>query len=536
MNLHFLIIALTACGSILLSAASPNSTNPPNIIYILSDDQGYGDVGVFWQNQRAAQADRSRPLFATPQLDKMARAGVMMTQHYVGAPVCAPARASLLTGLTQGHANVRDNQFDQALADTHTLATVLREAGYATAAVGKWGLQGANPEDAESTSETWSAHPTKRGFDDYFGYVRHEDGHSHYPKENEIQLWENDAEISELFDRCYSTDLFTARAKKWIVDHSTSQPEQPFFLFLAYDTPHFKLQNPPCAYPAWGGIDGGVQWMGEPHAMINTATGSVDDWMHPDFEAATWDHDRDPDTAERPWPDSQKRYANSVRRIDDSVGDVLQLLRDLNLDDNTLVVFTSDNGPTDENYRQKARDVSFFQSYGPFDRTKRDVWEGGLRMPTIAYWPSVFPAGRVDHQPSGQWDWLATFSELAGLAVPPVTDGVSLTPNLTGQGEREPGVLYFEYFSRGKTPKYRDYLSSRRGRKRGQMQAIHHAGYKGVRYDVQSADDDFEIYDLLRDPGETQNLAAGDALAKVQAEMKARVLQVRLPDPAAPRP
>lgn len=327
-QLSFLLLAGTCVGGWLDGAtlAAPPAVRP-NILFILTDDLGYGDVGAFYQNQRAARHDRSVPFFSTPNLDALAHDGVMLMQHYSGAPVCAPSRASLLAGLTQGHCNVRDNQFDKALADSHTLATVLRQAGYATAAFGKWGLQGGGesgkePDMAAPAVERaaemtpWTAYPTKRGFDYFFGYVRHKDGHFHYPKEDHREVWEKDREVSQDLDKCYTTDLWTARAKKWITEQTAAHAGQPFFVYLAYDTPHAKLQNPPCAYPAGGGLTGGVQWTDQPHAELNTATGAVDGYMFPDYANATWDNDHDPATPEVPWPDVQRRYANDVRRID----------------------------------------------------------------------------------------------------------------------------------------------------------------------------------------------------------------------------
>lgn len=525
----------------------------PNIIFILCDDLGYGDVGVFYQNQRAALNDRSVPFFSTPHIDSLARDGVKLMQHYSGAPVCAPSRASLLTGLTQGHASVRDNQFDKALPDTHTLGTVMKQAGYATAAFGKWGLQGTDKapkkekkNEAEDAGggvaaggimpDSWIAYPTKRGFDHYFGYVRHVDGHFHYPKEDGREVWENDREVSGDLDKCYTADLFTARAKKWITDQTNAHPKQPFFIYLAYDTPHAKLQNPPCAYPAGGGLEGGVQWTGQPHAMLNTATGTVDGYMFPDYAKATWDDDHNPATPEVPWPDVQKRFANDVRRIDFCVGDMLQLLKDLKIDDNTLVVFTSDNGPSQESYLPEKYAPTFFRGFGPFDGIKRDTWEGGMREPTLARWPGGIPAGRVDKDPSGQWNWLATFCDLAGVPAPAASDGVSLRPSLTGRGRQMPGTVYIEYFEKGRTPKYEEFDSTHQGRERAQMQNIYLNGYKGIRYNVKSADDDFEIYNLAKDEREIHNLAASPEFAALQTEMKARVLQVRTPNSSAPRP
>ncbi|MCB1209387.1 MAG: sulfatase-like hydrolase/transferase [Verrucomicrobiales bacterium] len=528
-------------------AAAPR----PNVIFILCDDLGYGDVGVFYQNKRAAMKDRSVPFFTTPHIDTMARDGAKLMQHYSGAPVCAPSRGSLLTGLTQGHCNVRDNQFDKALADTHTLGTVMRQAGYSTAAFGKWGLQGGGekakkgkkgvkeeePKSNGVLPESWVAYPTKRGFDDYFGYVRHVDGHFHYPKEDGREVWSNDAEVSADLDKCYTADLFTARAKKWITDQTTAHPEKPFFIYLAYDTPHAKLQNPPCAYPDGGGLKGGVQWTGKAHAMLNTAIGEVDGYMHPDYATATWDDDHDPSTPEVAWPEAQKRYANDVRRIDFCVGDVLQLLTDLKIADNTLVVFTSDNGPSQESYLPNdPYEPTFFRGFGPFDGIKRDTWEGGMREPTLVRWPAGIAAGSVHSQLCGHWDWLSTFADAAGLPAPAASDGVSLLPSLTGKGTQREGIVYIEYFQNGRTPKYAAFDDSHQNRQRGQMQNIYLNGYKGVRYNVQSADDDFEIYDLAKDERELTNLATRSGMAELQAAMKARVLQVRIPNDSAPRP
>lgn len=524
------IVVLAVAGREPLVAAER-----PNILFILCDDLGYGDLGVTFQNQRAAKKDPAVPHFSTPKIDTLARDGMTLEQHYCGAPVCAPSRASLLTGLTQGHANVRNNQFDKALADTHTIGSVLQRAGYATSAIGKWGLQGA-PKKNGSPAE-WPAYPTKRGFDDFYGYVRHKDGHFHYPKEDQREIWDNDREVASDLDLCFTTDLFTARAKKWISEHSRSTPDKPFFLFLAYDTPHAVLHNPPCEFPAGGGLTGGLQWTGKPHAMINTATGKMDSWMHPDYAGATWDNDGDGATLEKPWPTAQKRYANNVRRIDDCVGDLLQLLTDLEIADDTVVIFTSDNGPSTESYLPGAPyQPDFFHGFGPFDGIKRDTLEGGLRVPMLVRWPAGIAAGSVDKKPSGQWDWLATFAEMAGVPAPAASDGVSLVPNLTGKGERAAGTLYVEYFQEGKTPGYPTFSPNNRQRKRGQMQVVFADGYKGLRYNVQSADDPFEIYDLKNDPQETRNLAKTESFSRLQTTMKALALQSRMPDPSAPRP
>ena len=214
------------CGAVFSSGilAAPIPTpkaERPNIVFVLVDDLGWGDVGSFFHNGRDDAP--SLPFHSTPNLDRMAAEGARMTHHYVAAPVCAPSRASLLQGVTQGHANVRDNHFDKALERNHTHATVLGEAGYATAAIGKWGLQGVAMSGADSAS-----HPLDRGFDYYFGYIDHVSGHEHYPKEmlyygtrikrnGPVAVWDNRANVTDQLDKCYSTDLFTSRAKEWIV-------------------------------------------------------------------------------------------------------------------------------------------------------------------------------------------------------------------------------------------------------------------------------------------------------------------------------
>jgi arylsulfatase A-like enzyme len=511
----------------------------PNIIFILTDDLGYGDVGVFFQNGRKKTNDRSEPWMATPQLDQLARQGARLTQHYCGAPVCAPARSSLLSGKSQGHANVRDNQFDKALEDNHTMASTLRKAGYTTAAFGKWGLQGDKRWD--KTGDEWIAHPLNRGFDFYFGSIRHADGHEHYPKEGVVrgkkQVWDNRTEISDQLDKCYTADLWTARTKKWIIDFKKEYAaDKPFFIYLSYATPHAALELPTQAYPEGGGLKGGLQWLGEPGRMINTASGKVDSWIHPDYANATYDNDKNHSTSEVPWPDVHKRYATSVRRIDSEVGDLMQLLKDLHIDNNTLVVFTSDNGPSLESYLPEKITPDFFNSFGPFDGVKRDCWEGGVRMPAIVSWPGHIPANSVVTNPSGAHDWLPTFTAAAGVPAPASSDGVSLLPSLTKTGKQSNSLVYIEYVQNEATPAFKEFDPQHRNRLRNQMQLIRFGDTLGIRYDVKSANDDFEIYNVVKDPQEIKNLAGNAGMNAIQNRMKERVLQVRRPQADAPRP
>ena len=538
MNLKRTLLVLAAMGS--LSSASLAAA-PPNILFILTDDLGWGDLGVLYQNQRQAAHVRSKPWEFTPHLDRFATEGVQLRDHYCAAPVCAPSRASILLGVSQGHANVRDNQFDKALENNHTLATVLDQAGYATVAVGKWGLQGAG--EGKDSPAQWAAYPTKRGFGDYFGYVRHADGHEHYPKEapytakrKSKEVWAGAVDITPTLDKCYTADLWTAWAKHWIIEHQRTNSTRPFFMYLAYDTPHAVQELPTQAYPPGGGLHGGMQWLGTPGHMISTASGQVDAWVHPDYAQATYDDDNNPATPEVPWPDVYKRYATAVRRIDDAVGDLIQLLHDLRIDQDTLVVFTSDNGPSIESYiPNEPLRADFFESFGPFDGIKRDCWEGGERVPTLARWPGHIPSGKVVTRPSISYDWLRTLAAAAGLPAPARADGVSLLPEMTGQGiQADRGYVYVEYYEHGRTPDYAVFAPSHRNRKRAQMQIVRIGSFAGVRYDVQSQADPFEVYNVDSDPKETHNLAA--QMPALEEKMKTLALQVRRPNSSAPRP
>jgi arylsulfatase A-like enzyme len=480
----------------------------PNIIFILCDDMGYGDLGVLYQNSRAPGLPREK----TPNLDAFAAEGMQLREHYCPAPICAPSRASLLLGVHQGHANVRDQQFDKALEDNHTLGTVLQAAGYATAAIGKWGLGG--DDEGGTTPAEWPAYPTRRGFDYFFGYERHGDGHDHYPKEapysnHSKQCYDGDINITPMLDKCYTTDLFTARAKKWIIDHLQTHPDQPFFLYLAFDTPHSVYELPTQAYPPGGGLRGGLQWLDRPGHMITTANGQVDSYVYPEYARATYDDDHNPATPEVPWPEVFQRFASGIRRIDDAVGDLKKLLQDLNIETNTLVIFTSDNGPTIEDalHLKRRYAADFFDNFGPMDGIKRDSFEGGIRMPALVRWPGKVPAGTTNFAPSQFQDWMQTLADLAGLPAPARTDGVSLVPTLTGHGRQRPSTVYVEYFDPSSTPNYAEFEPAHRQRLRNQMQVIGLDGYQGVRYDIGSQTDNFEIYDALHDPKEATNLA-----------------------------
>lgn len=507
--------SFTRILSILL-VSSLTTLASPNIIFILTDDLGYGDLGVLFQNNKAGTKKLS-----TPELDAMAGEGMILNRHYTPAPVCAPARASLLLGVHQGHSNVRDNQFDKALEDNHTLASTLKAAGYYTAIIGKYGLQGSG-----SNPTGWPAYPTKRGFDYFYGYVRHGDGHTHYPdhvtaSRGEKEVWENNSEISDDLDKCYTTDLFTARAKKLIIDETNNNPNRPFFLYLAYDTPHAALQLPTVAYPSGKGVSGGLQWNGTAGSMINTATGTIDSFRNPLYTG-------------NGWSDGDERFATMVTRIDECVGDLVQTLKDLDIDENTIVIFSSDNGPHSESYISGiGHNPTAFDSYGPFEGEKRDTHEGGIRMPTLAWGPTNLQANATSNQHSQFHDWLPTFCELAGVPSPARTDGVSLLPTLTGSGTQKIPTTYVEYSTSGNTP---NYYTNHGGTSRNQSQVIYLDGYKGIRNNVTSHSQNFRIYDTINDEPEANNLAGTSAyFIELQQRMKDRVLEIRQPNSSATR-
>lgn len=511
----------------------------PNIIMVLVDDLGWGDLSF------CPDLQGQRPQIPTPRLADMAQNGTMMSRHYTAAPVCAPARASLFSGVHQGHAEVvRNNSFDAALENSHTLASVLKQAGYATALIGKWGIGGG--VEGGGTPQTAAAWPTRRGFDYFFGYHNHIAGHRHYPKEESNAdpethanaVWDGDKIITADLDNCYSTDLFTARAKKWVQDHRAVHPDQPFFLALTLIAPHARLAVPSAPYPA-----DGVQWLGTPGHMINTATGNWDSFIDPRVDKAA-------DTAE--WKEharslgnekntllAARRHGTMVARVDDAMGDLVDTCRKLGIDKDTFIVFLSDNGPHNEpgavgamaGHPAPRQNPAFFRSYGGADGIKRDVWDGGLRVPCLVYAPGIVKPGQVNMQPSQFQDWMATFADLAGVPRPMRCDGVSLLPTLSGNAAaQEQGVVYSEYKFDGAMQFFPDYADNKRNRTRGEQQVLYFRSPQGkllkaIRSNIRTGQEDFEIYDTAADPHETRNLAADHAT--LQPVLKAAVLQNR---------
>lgn len=527
MNLFgFVIFTLVTVSSCL---AAPGSARP-NILFILVDDMGWGDLESNWTRKElnGRVVDRKHEL-KTPALSAMAREGIQLRRHYSAAPVCAPARASLLLGVHQGNSRVvRNNLFDKPIEDSHTLGTVLRGAGYDTAAIGKWGVGGGGESGVPMT-----AGPHQRGFDYFYGLLDHLSGHFHYPAESR-NIFEYDGSglnpewkniKGSVPVTAYSTDLFTACAKQWIIDQhqSSRKTGKPFFLYLALPAPHANLVVPAVPYPSGGGLKGGLQWVEKDGVKsVNTAfdpraATDKDTYIHPDNAGFT--------------SEAARRHATMIRRVDDALADLIHLLKDLKIDDHTMIVFTSDNGPhheggADPGRRHPSQDPMFFKSYGMMDGTKRDVLEGGMRVPALVRWPARIPKGRISLHASQFHDWMATLADAGGAPVPARSDGVSLMPMLTGhEAEQRPGVIYAEYQVAGKTPGYRDFLDEHKGAERGQQQLVVVDGMKGMRRGVKDAHAEFMIFDTLRDPQEQKNLA--EEHTGLAARMQAAALSNR---------
>ncbi len=529
----------------------PGVGRRPNIILVLCDDLGWGDLGCFWQNRRQA---KNRLL--TPNLDRMAAEGLMLTDHCSAAPVCAPARASLVTGKNQGHCNLRDNAFDAAIDPHMTLATVLKQAGYATWHIGKWGVGGGYQSGTRRTAMACQA-----GFDYSYGYPAHLHGHSYYhcflEGQTDIDSATSHSPVLESYAEAayqaagrpegfardqepgaktaqwrrpapneearfvYDADLFTAKAKALIRAHQEGPAKDaPFFLLLCQTAVHGSgnrqvadpaiackdvFQVPGGPYPAlrdddptWGG---GADLEGAVKATPQTAN----TWIHPDFRA---------------YPtDSERRYATTVRRLDDAMGDLLHFLKVRGLDRDTLVVFTSDNGPAGEYLRPAGlKWVETMDSNGPFRGMKRWAYQGGLREPTLVRWPGVVAPGAVSALPCDQTCWMPTFAEAAGLPAPAHADGVSLLPTLAGAGRQLPQRLYAEYVDGGS------------GQGFGLEQTLREGRWAAVRNHAKGAKT--ELYDLDADPGQTRDVAAD--FPDVAARLGALLLASRIPTPRVP--
>jgi arylsulfatase A-like enzyme len=420
------------------SAAAPR----PNLVFILADDLGYGEIGCYGQK-----------IIQTPRIDRMAREGMRFTQFYAGATVCAPSRSVLMTGQHHGRTRVRGNAgprnpLAQSLRSNDvTVAKVLQAAGYRTALVGKWGLGDVGVAE--------QGLPRKHGFDHFFGYLSQHHAHNHFPD----YLWRNEEKVPLPNDRVpvgdqgggyarnpkvYADDLFADEAVKFIGENRA----QPFFLFLSLVVPHAN----------------------------NERNRELKDG------AEVPDHGP---YADQPWPTPNKGHAAMITRMDAYVGRILDELKRLKLDERTLVIFTSDNGP----HKESGNSVEFFKASGPLRGIKRDLTDGGIRVPFIAWWPGTVKARKVSEHVGYFGDFMATALELAGATPPANLDSISFAPALLGKHRRQlrHEWLYFEFHEGG-------FKSA----------AIRDGRWKGIRKGTTNAP--IDLYDLKRDIGETNNL------------------------------
>mgnify|MGYP002031739172 CR=1 FL=1 len=423
------------------------AVDKPNLIFILADDLGYGDVGYNGQQH-----------ILTPRIDQMAAEGKVLTDHYAGATVCMPSRGALMTGFHTGHGRIRGNPnwtvsgvaVDLKPGDI-TVAEEMKRAGYKTAVIGKWGL-------AENSLDGL---PTWQGFDYFMGYRTHVDAHHHYWP----LLWENertfhiDGNDYMNTEGKYVHDIVTDSALQYIRD----KQEDPFFLFVAYALPHYELTVPEDSKEPYKNLG----WPKEPRKKA---------------------HYRDDE-------DGNVAYAGMVSRMDRDVGRILDLLRQLDLEENTLVIFTSDNGPVYE------RDDRFFNSNGVLRGGKRDLYEGGIRVPFVAWWPGKIEPGSNSAYPSAFWDFLPTACELAGIEPTEKSlNGISYLPTLMGQKQKNrDAVLYWEF-----------------NEVDGPIQAIRKGNWKAVKY----LEKPIELYNLASDISETTDLATR------QPDQAARMLEL----------
>ncbi len=409
-------------------------TRKPNIVVILADDLGYGEVGCFGQKK-----------IRTPSIDALAAEGMRLTRHYSGSTVCAPSRCVLLTGKHTGHAFIRDNgelptEGQRPIpAGTATIGRMLQDAGYETAVIGKWGLGGPGS----------SGEPNKQGFDHWFGYLCQRHAHNYYPK----YLWRNgkkeklDGNTRGLTGRHYAPDLMEKDALRFI----RRNRKKPFFLYLATPVPHVAVQAPEDSLDEYRGK-----------------------WDDPPYDGSK---------GYLPHPAPRAGYAAMVTRMDRTVGRITALLKELGLDNDTIVFFTSDNGPT----FCGGADSAFFESAGPFRGLKCSLYEGGIRVPMIVRWPGRVEPGTTSDHVSAFQDFMPTLAGISGSQTPSDMDGISLLPTLLGRGEQKKhDYLYWEYRSR-------------------RCQAVRMGDWKAV-YHIRQ--DRFELYNLADDIGESQNIAS----------------------------
>lgn len=439
---------MLARGAAAELAVDSATRSPPNIVLILADDLGYGDLGCYGQRR-----------IRTPHLDRLAAEGIRYRQCYAGSTVCAPSRCALMTGRHMGHARIRGNSELPLAAEDVTLGEVLQSAGYVTGAVGKWGLGEAGSPGV----------PTRQGFGTWFGYLNQVHAHNYYPD----FLWRDEMRVEIEGNRNdqrqqYSPDLMVEEALRFL----DARGRERFFLYLAFTLPHANNER--------GRLTG--------NGMEVPDAGPYRD---------------------EPWPEPQRNHAAMITRLDAAVGQVLTRLEALGVAERTLVLFSSDNGPPQEG----GADPAFFHSSGGLRGWKRDLYEGGIRVPMLVRWPARIPAGQTSDLVWAFWDVLPTLAEVAGASRPAELDGVSIasswqSPPADALTAVHSG-LYWEFHERGFE------------------QAARWGRWKGVRHAPNGA---LELYDLSTDPGEQHDVSAEHPAEVAQIVEYLRTARSESPD------
>ena len=422
-----------------------SETKKPNIVYILADDLGYGDLSCYGQTN-----------FQTPNIDKLAETGMRFTQHYSGSTVCAPSRSALMTGQHTGHTFIRGNKEVQPEgqypleAKAVTMAELLKDAGYVTGAFGKWGL-GAPGSEGD---------PNNQGFDEFFGYNCQRMGHNYYP----YHMWHNQEKVMLLGNEGkgtadYGPEVIHKYAMKFLEDNK----DESFFMYYPSIIPHAELFAPEEYMAKYRG-----KFLPEKNYK------GVDDG--PNYRLGPYGSQ----------PESHAAFAAMVDYLDMQVGEIVAKLKELGVYDNTLIIFTSDNGP----HLEGGADPDYFNSNGPLRGYKRDLYEGGIRVPMIAVWNGKIEAGTESDHVSAFWDVMPTVTEMAGISAPENIDGISFLPTLLGKEQKSHDYLYWEFHERS-------------GR-----QALRKGDWKLVRYNVlKPQETTTELYNLAEDIGEENNVA-----------------------------
>lgn len=447
-----------------ISAQNSQTTNfdKPNIIYILADDLGYGDLSSYGQEK-----------FDTPNIDKLASQGMLFTQYYSGSTVCAPSRSAFLTGMHTGHTFIRGNK--EILPEgqfpipdnTNTLAEVLKDAGYVTGAFGKWGLGFPGSE----------GDPVNQGFDVFYGYNCQRLGHKYYPD----HLWSNKDSIvitenKNFANKVYAPSLIHQKTLQFMEENK----DKPFFAYVASIIPHAELAAP--------------EMIMEKYRNKFLPEKEYDGkFTNAEYRNGGYE----------PQKESHAAFAAMVDLLDKQVGEIMEKVNELGIANNTIIVFTSDNGP----HTEGGADPEYFNSNGPFKGTKRDLYEGGIRVPMIVRWPQKIKAGTKSEQICAAWDIFPTVSDILKRKTPKGLDGISILPELLGnkENQKQHDYLYWEFHEKG-------------GR-----QAVRMGNWKAVKYNVfKKPNAPIELYDLSKDKGEINNIAAQnpDIVKKMEGILK----------------